>query len=323
MAEHARASGRRVQERGQDAHERRLARAVGTEQSEHGAGLDLEVEAVECDDVAEGVPKLLGEDRWRVVVQLVDGITGHGWASRDSRVQGSGSSPEARSASRRTRHSAARAGVRSARKSAKAASSRRRACRDCGTSPKVSRPRRASAPSETVLGRVVEGLRSERGIHGDAVGTFAGGARALDQGHALQRRHGAAHRGAARAQRLGQLGDGLLRRIADEEPSGHTSGDRRQSVLAGEVPTELVRESELSVVRHTTKITQICDISVVSGMPRRSAKHPPASAGLVVSASSPRSPTAACSPLRASPNAAPVPLGSRRDQRRGRDSNPR
>ena len=44
-----------AQERGEDADERRLARAVGPEQPEDGARLDLEVEAVERDDVAEGV----------------------------------------------------------------------------------------------------------------------------------------------------------------------------------------------------------------------------------------------------------------------------
>ena len=54
-----------LQQRGEDAHERRLAGAVGAEQAEHGAGLDLEVEAVERDDVAEGLPHALGEDRGR------------------------------------------------------------------------------------------------------------------------------------------------------------------------------------------------------------------------------------------------------------------
>jgi hypothetical protein len=36
--------------------------AVGAEQSEDGSGLDLEVETVERDDVAERVADALGED---------------------------------------------------------------------------------------------------------------------------------------------------------------------------------------------------------------------------------------------------------------------
>ena len=52
--------GGRVQQRGEDADERRLARPVRTEQAEDGAGLDREVEAVEGDDVAEAVAHPLG-----------------------------------------------------------------------------------------------------------------------------------------------------------------------------------------------------------------------------------------------------------------------
>jgi hypothetical protein len=61
-AEHAGPAGRRAQQRGQDPHERRLARAVGAEQAEDGAGLDREIEAVEGDDVSEVVAHALGED---------------------------------------------------------------------------------------------------------------------------------------------------------------------------------------------------------------------------------------------------------------------
>ena len=62
VAEHARAARCRAQQRGEDAHERRLAGAVGPEQPEDGGGLDLEVEAVERDDVAERLPDILGAD---------------------------------------------------------------------------------------------------------------------------------------------------------------------------------------------------------------------------------------------------------------------
>jgi hypothetical protein len=70
---------------------------------EHRAGLDFEVEAVERDDVAESLSDALGEDR--------------GDRSHASPCVGSGSSPEARSTSRRASHSSARAGIRSRRNS--------------------------------------------------------------------------------------------------------------------------------------------------------------------------------------------------------------
>ena len=62
VAEHARAAGGRWQQRGQDAHERRLAGAVGPEQPEHGARRDREVEAVQGDHVAEAPAQLADFD---------------------------------------------------------------------------------------------------------------------------------------------------------------------------------------------------------------------------------------------------------------------
>jgi hypothetical protein len=57
---------------GQDAHERRLAGAVRTEQAERRVGLRHEVETVERRDGAEPVPKLLGDECGRIAVQRVD-----------------------------------------------------------------------------------------------------------------------------------------------------------------------------------------------------------------------------------------------------------
>lgn len=51
------------EQRGQDAHERRLAGAVGTEQRVDGAGGDGEVDAVEHAPAAEGLAEAVDADR--------------------------------------------------------------------------------------------------------------------------------------------------------------------------------------------------------------------------------------------------------------------
>ena len=61
-----------MQQCGQDAHERRLAAAVRSEQAERCVGLHHEVETVERRDGAEPVPLLLGDDCGRIAVQRVD-----------------------------------------------------------------------------------------------------------------------------------------------------------------------------------------------------------------------------------------------------------
>ena len=55
-------AGVRAQQRGEHADRRRLARAVGAEQAEHRAGLDLEVDAVERADLAERLDEAFDED---------------------------------------------------------------------------------------------------------------------------------------------------------------------------------------------------------------------------------------------------------------------
>jgi hypothetical protein len=50
------------EQRREDAHDRRLARTVGSEQTEDAAGGDLEVEPVEGDDVAVALDESFGAD---------------------------------------------------------------------------------------------------------------------------------------------------------------------------------------------------------------------------------------------------------------------
>jgi hypothetical protein len=79
VAEHGGAAGGRTQQRGQDVHERRLARAVRPEQAEDGGRLNLEVHAVEGDDVAEIMPETLRDDCGRAGSGVGDGSrVGHG-----------------------------------------------------------------------------------------------------------------------------------------------------------------------------------------------------------------------------------------------------
>ena len=105
------------QQRREHLHERRLAGAVGAEQAEHGPGLDGQVEAVERDDVPEGLAHALG----------VDG-------------GGHGSSPAARRVSTCSRHSSASLGMRSTRNSASAVIAISRARRSSGASASTWRP---------------------------------------------------------------------------------------------------------------------------------------------------------------------------------------
>ena len=65
-AEHLGATAVGLQDRRENAHRRGLAGSVGSEQAEHGAGRDRQVDTVECDDVAEALDEALGVDRWLV-----------------------------------------------------------------------------------------------------------------------------------------------------------------------------------------------------------------------------------------------------------------
>ena len=66
------------EQRGEDADRRRLARAVGPEHAEHGAGGGLEVDAVERADVAEGLDEAADDDRWGERVASGNRLSGLG-----------------------------------------------------------------------------------------------------------------------------------------------------------------------------------------------------------------------------------------------------
>ena len=61
-AQHGRLAGVGAEDRRQHPHGSGLAGAVGAEQAEHGCGRDLEVDAVERDDVAEALLQTLDCD---------------------------------------------------------------------------------------------------------------------------------------------------------------------------------------------------------------------------------------------------------------------
>ncbi len=66
-----------LQQRRQHAHRCRLAGAVGAEQAEHGAGRDLEVDAVERVDVAEGLAQAGDADRRAIAAVRCDRCSHH------------------------------------------------------------------------------------------------------------------------------------------------------------------------------------------------------------------------------------------------------
>src|SRR5581483_7281700 len=118
---------------GQDAHDRGLAGAVGTEQGEDRALRDGEVNPVKHAVLAKRLADSGGDDRGRHRCSSV-------------RVGSSGSSPAARSASRCAFHSCSSTGNRSTRKSANAAYSSSTARCSGGASASTSSPSRARSP---------------------------------------------------------------------------------------------------------------------------------------------------------------------------------
>jgi hypothetical protein len=110
-------------------------------------------------------------------------------------------------------------------------------------------------------------LRRAR-IEPHAIHSLARHPRAADEVHGLQGLDGVGDGASARQERVGQLADALLRRVADRQVADQPADHRREGEAARIEAPHVVGEGDLGVCGHATQnsamteITQICVISV-------------------------------------------------------------
>ena len=152
-------------------------------------------------------------------------------------------------------HSFSSTGSRSTRKSANAAHSNRIARRSGWASASSRRPSRASSPCSWYSETSKPVARGDDMSMQHPVHPLACRPGPPDEPEVLQRGDRTGDGAAARQQRLRELGDGLLARIAHRQVAEEASDHRRQPVAAGVEAADMIGECDLGIPGHRTIYT--------------------------------------------------------------------